>query len=216
MLQSGYLSNQCNIERGCRQGDPVAPYLFILCAEILAILIKQNKDIKGITIGNKEHKISQYADDTSLALDVTPKSLFSALETLDFFYKLTGLKVNSSKTKIVWIGSKKFSNQVFHHSRWKLDWGSTSFNLLGIDFSVDLLQITETNYNIQIPKIKSMLQHWKRRILTPIGRVTVVKSLIIPKLNHLFLSLPTPNKEIITTLSKDIFEFIWNSFLIRK
>ena len=107
VLQSGYLSNQFNIERGCRQGDPVAPYLFILCAEILAILIKQNKDIKGITIGNKEHKISQYADDTSLALDGTPKSLFSALETLDFFYKLTGLKVNSSKTKIVWIGSKK-------------------------------------------------------------------------------------------------------------
>jgi hypothetical protein len=42
--------------------------LFLLVAEILSIMIKQNKDIKGITIGDKEHKISQYADDTSLAL----------------------------------------------------------------------------------------------------------------------------------------------------
>jgi hypothetical protein len=50
-----------------------------------------------------------------------------------------------------------------------------------------------------------MLQHWKRRILTPIGRVTVVKTLVIPKLNHLFLSLPSPSKETITTLNKDIF-----------
>ena len=45
VLQSGFLSEQFDIQRGCRQGDPIAPYLFILCAEILAILIKQNKDL---------------------------------------------------------------------------------------------------------------------------------------------------------------------------
>jgi hypothetical protein len=54
----------------------VLSYLFILCAEILAILIKQNKNIKGICINNTEYKISQYADDTSLALDGSPQSLF--------------------------------------------------------------------------------------------------------------------------------------------
>jgi hypothetical protein len=39
-------------------------HMFLLCAEILAIVIKQNKDIKGIHVENTEHKISQYADDT--------------------------------------------------------------------------------------------------------------------------------------------------------
>lgn len=53
ILQSGFLSQQFEIQRGCRQGDPVAPYLFILCAEILAILIKQNKDIRGIFVNIK-------------------------------------------------------------------------------------------------------------------------------------------------------------------
>jgi hypothetical protein len=51
-------------------------------------LIKQNKDIKGIVINDKEHKLFQYADDTSLTLDGTPKSLFAVLDTVDFFLKI--------------------------------------------------------------------------------------------------------------------------------
>ena len=43
-------------------------------------MIKQNKDLKGIVINDKEHKISQYADDTSLTLDESYESLFAALE----------------------------------------------------------------------------------------------------------------------------------------
>ena len=85
-------------------------------------------------MNGNEHKISEYADDTCLILDGLPKSLFTALDPIDFFSNLSGLKINSSKTKIVWIGSKKISSEVFHHSRWKLDWGSASFICLELNF----------------------------------------------------------------------------------
>ena len=106
-----------------------------------------------------------------------------------------------------------FSKEVFHHSRWKLDCGVASFNLLGIHFTadLDLEGLVDINYNLQIPKIKVLIKQWKRRILTPIGRITVVKTLIISKLTHLFISLPTPTKNIISSLNKDIFEFINNN-----
>jgi hypothetical protein len=49
-------------------GNPLSPDIFIVCAEILAIQIRLNKNIKGITVHmNVEKRISQLADDTSLS-----------------------------------------------------------------------------------------------------------------------------------------------------
>lgn len=146
-----------------------------------------------------------------LYLTVLQNLFLLLLDTIDLFPTFSGLQINSSKTKIVWIGSKKFSKQVYHHTRWKLEWGCTKFNLLGIEFSVELEKIVSLNYSVQIPKIKALIQQWKRRILTPFGRVTVVKTLLLPKLNHLFISLPSPDKEIISSLTNLFYEFIWNS-----
>ena len=87
------------IERGCRQGDPIACYLFIVCAQILYLLVDLNIDITGISVNNKYHKISQFADDTTLMLDASQKSLQAALNTLEIFGSYSGLKMNKSKNE---------------------------------------------------------------------------------------------------------------------
>lgn len=76
---------------------------FLLCAEILEIFIKNNRDIKGIVIHGIEYKLSQYADDTSLVLDGSSKFTDGILRVWDYFADLSGLKINYTKTKIVWI-----------------------------------------------------------------------------------------------------------------
>ena len=86
IIQNGIVSGYFKPGRGCRQGDPISPYLFIICAEILGILIRNNRDIKGIKINGEEYKISQYADDTSLFTDGSPQSLDGILQTLDFLH----------------------------------------------------------------------------------------------------------------------------------
>lgn len=64
ILQNGFMSDFINLKRGCRQGDPLSPYIFLLCVEILGQMIRKHEDIKGIKINEKEIRISQYADDT--------------------------------------------------------------------------------------------------------------------------------------------------------
>ena len=55
VIQNGIFSQFFEIGRGCRQGDPASPYFFNLCVEILAHLMRQNKNIKGIKIESKEY-----------------------------------------------------------------------------------------------------------------------------------------------------------------
>ena len=51
-----------------RQGDPLSPYLFVISVEILAIAVRNNKNIKGIKINGSEVKLLQFADDTTALL----------------------------------------------------------------------------------------------------------------------------------------------------
>ena len=87
----------------------------------------------------------QYADDTTIILDGSRDSLQATLNVLETYGLLSGLRVNTEKTKIIWIGKKKHSKDKLLISA-KHDWGSSEFNLLGIDFSVDLERILQMHY----------------------------------------------------------------------
>ena len=209
VIQNGHLSSFFNLGRGCRQGDPLSPYLFLLCAEILGILIRNNKTLKGITIFGNEFKISQYADDTSCFLDGTEKSLKEAFRILHLFYNMSGLKVNVEKTKVIWIGAMAGS-QIQMCKELKLVWEQGDFNVLGIVLNANLHNIIDTNYNEKVNGIKRLLGIWSKRSLTIFGKISVLKTLIIPKLNHLFSAIPNPDKAFIKNLEKIFFKFIWN------
>ena len=210
VIQNGFLSEPFTVKRGCRQGDPLSPYIFLLCAEILSRQFKASPNIKGIEIAGIEYLLSQFADDTTILLDGSENSLNEALKILNMFALASGLKLNANKTRAVWIESQKFSGETFNH-RLKLDWSQTDFTILGIKFSCNLDTIVDINYNVKLAEIEKEMKQWSKRILTPIGRLTVLKTLLISKLNHLIISLPNPSGDQILKLNKMLFEFIWKS-----
>lgn len=108
-------------------------------------MIRQNKDIKGIKIHELEHRLAQYADDTQLMLDANELSLQAAFKTLNTFYNISGLKVNTEKTKAVWIGSRMGSSIKLCKDT-QLDWDSDTFIILGITFSAHVDDLWTLNF----------------------------------------------------------------------
>ena len=60
-----------------------------------------------------------------------------------------------------------------------LEWGYTDFTLLGIEFSTNLSTIVEHNYAKVLEIIKKLVKIWNNRYLTPLGKITVVKTNLI-------------------------------------
>ena len=110
--------------------------------------LKNNKNIHGIKIDDIEYLMSQYADDTAVVLDGSEKSLKATIEELNNFKAISGLKINLSKTQLVWIGSKKYSREILCQDM-NFQW-TTQFKLLGIHFDVDLNNIPKLNYDQKI------------------------------------------------------------------
>ena len=86
---NGYYSNYFKLSCSIRQGCPISALLFILVAKIVAINIRSNPDIKGISINGLEYKISLMTDDTTLFLS-SLESL--ALAIKQFVFKMFWFK----------------------------------------------------------------------------------------------------------------------------
>jgi len=107
-MNNGHATPFFELRRGVRQGDPLSPYLFIIALELLAINIRNNKQIKGIQINGNEIKLVIFADDiTAFPRDVLSFSLL--IDTIECFSKYSGLKMNQEKPEVVSLGGMKLN-----------------------------------------------------------------------------------------------------------
>ena len=193
LKNNGWLSDKINLKRGIKQGCPASALLFILVVEVLAIRLKESK-YRGIIVESycksKELKLSQYADDTCLFLK-DEKQIASVIQVIKNFSDLAGPKLNKSKTEGLWLGKDKVRQ--FGCSILNIKWPMKPIRCLGIYIGGDLEECNDLNWWTKLKNVEKILNSWKRRHLTLLGKITIIKSLIIPKIFYPLNFLDPPN-----------------------
>ena len=166
------------------------------------------KEIRGIRVKDKEIKLSQYADDTTLILDGSEESFLESLKVIDYFGNISGLRLNSKKTEALWIGaSADWDFKLCPQKDFK--WPKKKVRALGVWLSTDPDVTISLNYKDKIEKTKLILGCWKLRRLSLLGKITVLKSLIASQLVYIFSPLET-NHAAIRDINVMFYNFLWN------
>ena len=109
VLVNGSLTKEFRLRRGLRQGDPLAPFLFLIATEGLAGLVKETSRIgvlEGVRVGYNcvDVKLLQFADDTLFFCQPNFQCIMTIKAVLRCFEISSGLKFNFHKSHISAIG----------------------------------------------------------------------------------------------------------------
>ena len=179
-----------------RQGCPLSPYLFILCAEVLANAVRKDDIIRGTNIANVECKLSQYADDNTMILDGSELSLSKSLLLLDNFAISSGLKINYEKTEALWIGPRKDRE--------------AKSTLSAFFFLTSEVNESNMNFREKIEKMKKIMSSWSARNLTLLGKIAILKSFVVFQIVYILSSLPSP-PGVMKEINCLLYDFLWDS-----
>lgn len=118
-------------------------------------------------MGNKEHKISLYADDILTYISDPALSVPALIDTLKNYGELSGYQINQSKSEAMMLVEHlpiQLSGRTDFH------W-SQGFRYLGIIITIDLSKLFKANYGKLMGHVKADLARWEILPLSLIGRI---------------------------------------------
>ena len=130
----------------------------VVVVETLAIAIRQNTTIKAILLRKEETKLLQYVDETTAVLS-DRDSAHAIFNLLDVFRKLSGLKINTSKTEGMWVGSLRNNKS----KPFGIKWSGEPIKALGVYYSYDTKLLHEKNFVERLDSVKKLVNLWSSR-----------------------------------------------------
>ncbi|CAA7019711.1 unnamed protein product [Microthlaspi erraticum] len=204
--------------RGLRQGDPISPYLFVLCMERLCHLISRataEKKWKPIKLSRGGPELSHicFADDLIFFAEASVAQVRVIRNILETFCVASGQKVSLEKSKIFFSHnvSRELEKAISDES------GISSTRELGKYLGMPVLQrrINKETFGAVVERVSARLAGWKSHVLSFAGRVTLTKSVLSSIPVHLMSSIMLP-KSTLASLEKVSRSFIWGSTVAKR
>ena len=181
--------------RGIRQGDPLSPYIFILCMEYLGHLIEQ-KCVSGGWTPLKASKNNVgfsnllFADDIILFSKADAIGCEAISDVLEKFCRESGQKISHDKSRIYF--SPNVSDELKEEISERL--GVRETNNIGkyLGFPLKHRRVPRNPYKFIVERVMSKLARWKAKFLSFAGRAVLIKSVMLAVPNHIMQGAVLP------------------------
>ena len=197
--------------RGLRQGDPLSPYLFLLCAEGLSALINdaaRNNQLNGISICRGAPKASHFffTDDNLLFCKANSNEGNKLKEILGLYESASGQKINTDKSSIFFSPntSQDLKNEILSILGPMQDSSHTKYlglpSILGRSKKVVFAEIKD--------KVCKKLASWKGKLLLLGGKEILIKAMAQAAPTYMMSCFQLP-KSLCDDLEKMMRSFWW-------
>jgi hypothetical protein len=210
VLVNGSPTGEFPFQRGLRQGDPLSPFLFLLAAEGLDVLMTtmvERNMFTGYRVGNQDPVMVshlQFADDTLLLGEKSWANVRALRSVLVLFELMSGLKVNFHKSMLVGVNiSESWLHEAASALRCRV--GKVPFLYLGLPIGGDprRLGFWEPVWT----RIRNILSGWQSRFLSFSGRLVLLKFVLtsLPVYTLSFFKAPAGTISSIDSLLTNFF-----------
>nr|KYP70239.1 Putative ribonuclease H protein At1g65750 family [Cajanus cajan] len=211
MLWNGEMLESFSPSRGIRQGDPISPYLFVLCMERLFHLINisvTQKLWKPIRLSRSGPELSHlaFADDLILFAEARLDQVEIIQACLNLFCTSSGQKISQEKTRIFF--SKNVNWNVINEisSSFSFQQAENLGKYLGIPLHHS--RVNRATYSGIIEKVTQRLNNWKAKSLSFAGRLTLTKSFLTALPSYTMQTVWLP-RNICDDIDKKNRQFLW-------
>ncbi|XP_074299575.1 uncharacterized protein LOC141630705 [Silene latifolia] len=176
---------------GLRQGDPLSPYLFVLCMEVLSGIVTQAREcglLRGIPLCKQVSPLTHlfFADDVVFFLQDTGDSATQLKRILDAYCGASGQKINDAKSGILFSPSMRLmqAKRCLKIFRIKSNKGIGKYLGVPTEFQGSKRDLFRTLIDGVMKRISS----WNVIFLSSAGRLTLISS-VLSNLSNYFLSV---------------------------
>ncbi|GMJ10111.1 hypothetical protein HRI_004680300 [Hibiscus trionum] len=113
VVLNGIVGQKFVPSRGLRQGDPLSPFLFLICSEGLSSLLRQAVGCVGVRIARGAPSVSHlfFADDSLIFRETSAYGAGVVQELLSVYASCSGQLVNFDKSAIFFSGNSGDDNK---------------------------------------------------------------------------------------------------------
>lgn len=175
--------------------------------EFLLIKIREEHSIKCLKHKGYEYKTRAFADDLVFILEDPVNSLLRTIQVINEFGKLAGFYLNQSKSKILLNVSRQREEDIRKVISCEI---VNKIKYLGIMITAKNVDLYKNNFEKLWETIDKDIIKWKKLNFSFLGKIAVVKMIIIPKVLFFLQTIPVVKevKQFDHWQSK-INNFIW-------